>query len=62
MVDRVKDKGLKELQSFKRRVLRVASFTRISKSDADWLVEHTEEIERYVSRMNEKPELEREFL
>lgn len=62
MVDRVKDKGLKELQSFKRRVLRVASFTRISKADADWLVEHTEEIERYVGRMNERPEREREFL
>jgi ribose 1,5-bisphosphokinase PhnN len=59
MVARLKDKGREELSSFKRRVLRQRSLERISGEDATWLVEHIEEIERFISRMNERPDLER---
>lgn len=62
MVARVKDKGRKELESFRKRVLQVAALQRISKADADWLVERINEIERKVSTMHEKPELERKYL
>jgi hypothetical protein len=58
MVARLKDKGREELSSFKRRVLRQRSLERISGEEATWLVERVEEIERFVSRMNEKPDLE----
>jgi len=62
MAERLKDKGLKdELGPFKKRVLRQASLRRISKADADWLVNRLNEIEARVMRMNEKPEKEREF-
>lgn len=62
MVARVKDKGRVELHSFRKRVLQLAALGRISKADADWLVDKVDEIERRVSTMYEKPELEREFL
>ena len=62
MVARVKDKGLHELQQFKSRVLRQKAMQRIKSADADWLIGRVEEVERYVARMDEKPELEREFL
>lgn len=62
MVARVKDKGRNELRSFRKRVLQTAALGRISKADADWLVEKVDEIERRVSTMHEKPEYEREFL
>ncbi len=61
MAARLKDKGREELGSFKRRVLRQRSLERISKGDADWLVEHVEEIERFINKMTEKPELEKEL-
>lgn len=62
MVARIKDKGRMELSSFRSRVLRQQSMGRISKADADWLVDKVNEIERRVSTMNERPEREREFL
>lgn len=62
MVARVKDRGAQELQQFKSRVLRQKAMQRIKSADADWLVSRVEEIERYVTRMDEKPELEREFM
>jgi hypothetical protein len=62
MVARIKDKGVKELQAFKRRAMQLAALQRISKADADWLVERVNEIERRVTTMQEKPELERKFL
>lgn len=58
----MKDKGVKELQSFKRRAMQLAALQRISKADADWLVERINEVERRVTTMHEKPELERKFL
>ena len=61
MASRIKDKGAQELSSYKRRVLNVRALERISKADADWLVEHVEEIQRYVSRMTELPDREKEF-
>jgi hypothetical protein len=62
IVARVKDKGRRELESFRKRVLQVAALQRISKADADWLVERINEIEKRVTTMNEKPELERKYL
>lgn len=62
IVARIKDKGIKELQAFKRRAMQLAALQRISKADADWLVERINEVERRVTTMQEKPELERKFL
>lgn len=62
IVARIKDKGVKELQAFKRRAMQLAALQRISKADADWLVERVNEIERRVTTMQEKPELERKYL
>ena len=59
MVARIKDKGSRELHNFKKRVLQVAALGRIDKSDADWLVEKTEEMERYLGEMDEKSGLEK---
>jgi hypothetical protein len=50
-----------ELQSFKKRTKQLEALGRIKPSDADWLVDHVEEIERFVGKMHEKPELEREL-
>lgn len=61
-VARLKDKGAKELESFKKRTKQLEALGRISPGDSKWLTEHVEEIERYLGRMKEKPELEREFL
>lgn len=61
MASRLKDKGRRELGSFKRRILRQRSMDRIGKTDADWLTERVEEIERYLDKMTEYPELERKY-
>jgi hypothetical protein len=61
-VARLKDKGAAELQSFKKRTKQLEALGRIKPVDSDWLVEHVELIERFLSRMDEKPELEREFM
>lgn len=61
MVARVKDKGLLEIRSFKARVLRQASLNRISKADADWMVEKSNEIEARIILMDEKPDRESEM-
>jgi len=61
MAARLKDKGLEEIGAFKRRVMRQRSLDRIGKADADWLIEHVEAIEKFVGKMSEKPELEREL-
>lgn len=61
-VARLKDKGAAELQSFKRRTKQLEALGRINPKDADWLVEHVEEIERFLTHMTERPELEREFM
>lgn len=62
MVARLKDRGLDELATFKARALRQAALKRISKADADWLVERIDEISARVIRMTELPELEKEFM
>ena len=56
MVARVKELGLEELKTFKRRVLRVAALGRIAKGDADNLIDMVDRIEAYVIRMPEKPD------
>lgn len=61
-VARLKDKGIAELHSFKKRTKQLEALGRIAPSDSDWLVQHVEEIERYLGRMTEKPEKEREFM
>jgi hypothetical protein len=58
MVARVKDLGLLELRTFKSRVLRVAGLGRISKGDADNLINMINQIEAYVIRMPETPDKE----
>lgn len=59
MAARIKDKGRQELGEFKRRVKRQASLERIAREDENWLVEHIEEIERYINKMKERPDIER---
>lgn len=61
MAARLKDKGIEELGSFKARVLRQHGLKRIGREEQNWLVEHIEEIERYVGKMKELPELEGQF-
>lgn len=61
MVARVKDRGLLELDKFKTRVQKVRSMKRLKGVDAQWLIEHVEEIERYVARMDEAPFKEKEI-
>ena len=61
-VARLKDKGAKELESFKKRTKQLEALKRIAPAHSKWLVEHIEEIERYLAKMPEKPELEREFM
>lgn len=58
MVARLKDRGVEELQSFRRRVLRIAGLGRISKGDADRIIRLVDEIEAIVIRMDEKPNKE----
>lgn len=60
MVARLKDKGRLELKSFKSRVLRQAALGRIGKADADWLVDNIDQIDAFVCKMDEKPNLERQ--
>jgi hypothetical protein len=60
-VARLKDKGAKELEAFKKRTKQLEALGRVLPHDSKWLVEHIEEIERYLSKMTEKPELEKEF-
>lgn len=60
IVARIKDKGRLELSSFKSRVMRQAALGRISKANADWLVDSVNEIDAYVCKMDEKPNLERQ--
>ncbi len=61
IVARVKDKGIAELRAFRARVLRQAALNRISRNDADWIVERIDDVEARVILMDEKPELEREM-
>lgn len=61
-VARLKDKGADELKSFKKRARHLAALGRIAPADADWLCDHVEEIERFMSKMTERPQLEREFM
>lgn len=61
MAARLKDKGLEELGSFKRRVLRQRALERIGEADAAWLTERVHEIERYIARMRELPDKESEM-
>lgn len=61
-VARIKEKGVAELHAFKKRTKQLEALSRISPGDADWLVSHIEEIERYIGKMTELPELEREFM
>jgi hypothetical protein len=58
MAARIKEKGMEELAAFKRRVKRQGALNKIARANEEWLVEHIEEIERYVGKMQEKPELE----
>lgn len=58
MVARLKDRGREELAAFKSRVLRVAALGRISKGDADYIIDLVDQIEAYIIRMPEKPDRE----
>lgn len=61
MVARIKDLGILELRAFRSRVLRVAGLDRISKGDADNLIDMVDKMEAYVIRMSEKPDRESEL-
>ena len=62
MVARVKDRGMTDLDQFKKRVLRQKALGRLKGVDANWLVERVEEIERYVAKMDEAPFKEQEYM
>jgi hypothetical protein len=61
MVARLKERGRDELASFRARVLRLAALGRISKYDADFIVERIDELDAFVIKMHETPD-ERERL
>lgn len=56
MAKSLKEAGVKELDAFKRRVRRQLALERISKPDHDALIEHVDEMEAIISRMEEKGE------
>jgi hypothetical protein len=56
MVARLKERGRDELASFRARVLRLAALGRISKGDADHIVETIDELDAFVIKMQEKPD------
>jgi hypothetical protein len=58
MVARIKDSGRDELAAFRSRVLRVAGLGRISKGDADYLVDLVDQIDAHVIKMKEDPDKE----
>jgi hypothetical protein len=59
IVARLKDTGRQEIKAFKQRVLRIAGLGRISKGDADYLVDLADKIDAHIIRMTEKPDHER---
>ena len=56
MAKSLKTRGLDELLILKRRVNRQLGLGRISVVDADFLIEHVNEIEARIISMNEKNE------
>lgn len=60
MVAKLKDKGIYEVQVLRRRTMALAGMKRISKADADYIVERLDQIEARIIRMDEKPNNNRE--
>ena len=61
MALRLKDKGREELAALKLRVNRQFTLERISKGDADYLIELINEIDAHIIKMSEKPDYERQM-
>lgn len=55
MVAKLKDKGLIEVRSLRKRAMQVAGLGRCSKSDSDYIVDRCNEIEVRIQSMKEKP-------
>lgn len=60
-VARLKDKGITELGQIKKRTKQLEALGRVKPADSKWIVDHVEEIEKFIGKMTELPELEREF-
>lgn len=54
MVARLKDKGLVEIATLRRRTLNLAGLKRISQADADYIVARLNEIDARIASMREK--------
>jgi hypothetical protein len=62
MVARLKDRGRDDLATFRARVLRLAALGRISKSDADHIVERIDELDAFIIKMSETPDTKERLL
>jgi hypothetical protein len=56
MVARLKDRGRDDLAGFRARVLRLAALGRISKGDADHIVDMVDELDAFIIKMQETPD------
>jgi hypothetical protein len=56
MVARLKQRGRDDLAILRARVLRLAALGRISKSDADHIVDLVDEIDAFIIKMRETPD------
>lgn len=56
MVARLKEKGRDDLATFRARVLRLAALGRISKGDADHIVDRIDELDAFIIKMRETPD------
>jgi len=55
MVAKLKDKGMLEVKSLRKRAMQVAGLGRCAKHDADFIVEHCDEIIARIDKMKELP-------
>lgn len=55
MVARLKDKGIREVETLRKRVVQLSALKRISNNDASRLVEMLNGVEAYIIKMDEKP-------
>lgn len=54
MVATMKGKGRAELKTLRRRVMTLAALGRVSRADCDFIVDHLDEVDNRIIRMEEK--------
>lgn len=54
MVAKLKEKGIREIGTLKRRTLQLFALGRIDKKDSDFIVNKLSEVEQHIHTMDEK--------